>query len=101
MYHHDSFSMADTQEITLTKQKTKSSTPWQVIVFDDPVNLMPYVTRVFQRVFSYPKEKAEYHMTEVHQLGKSLLWTGDRERAEVYVQQLHTYQLKASLQKSE
>jgi ATP-dependent Clp protease adaptor protein ClpS len=73
--------------------------PWQVVVHNDPVNLMTYVTMVFQRVFGYPREKAERHMLEVHQQGRSILWSGVRERAELYVQQLHGYLLLATLEK--
>jgi ATP-dependent Clp protease adaptor protein ClpS len=72
--------------------------PWQVVVHNDPVNLMTYVTMVFQRVFGYPREKAERHMLEVHQKGRSILWCGVRERAELYVQQLHGYLLLATLE---
>jgi ATP-dependent Clp protease adaptor protein ClpS len=73
--------------------------PWQVVVHNDPVNLMTYVTMVFQRVFGYPREKAERHMLEVHRNGRSILWSGVRERAELYVQQLHGYLLLATLEK--
>ena len=73
--------------------------PWQVVVHNDPVNLMSYVTLVFQRVFGYPREKAEKHMLEVHHNGRSVLWSGMRERAELYVQQLHSYLLLATLEK--
>lgn len=73
--------------------------PWQVVVYNDPVNLMSYVTMVFQRVFGYPRDKAEKHMLEVHQNGRSILWSGMRERAELYVQQLHGYLLLATLEK--
>jgi ATP-dependent Clp protease adaptor protein ClpS len=73
--------------------------PWQVVVHNDPVNLMTYVTMVFQRVFGYPREKAERHMLEVHRNGHSILWSGVRERAELYVQQLHGYLLLATLEK--
>jgi ATP-dependent Clp protease adaptor protein ClpS len=73
--------------------------PWQVVVHNDPVNLMSYVTLVFQRVFGYPREKAERHMLEVHHNGRSVLWSGMRERAELYVQQLHGYLLLATLEK--
>jgi len=73
--------------------------PWQVVVHNDPVNLMTYVTMVFQRVFGYPREKAERHMLEVHRLGRSILWSGVRERAEFYVQQLHSHLLLATLEK--
>jgi len=73
--------------------------PWQVVVHNDPVNLMSYVTMVFQRVFGYPREKAERHMLEVHHNGCSILWAGMREPAELYVQQLHGYLLLATLEK--
>ena len=73
--------------------------PWQVVVHNDPVNLMSYVTMVFQRVFGYPREKAERHMLEVHHKGRSVLWAGMREPAELYVQQLHGYLLLATLEK--
>src|SRR5437588_11864359 len=67
--------------------------PWNVIVHNDPVNLMSYVTMVFQRGFGYPRERAEKHMLEVHHNGRSILWSGVRERAELYVQQLRGYLL--------
>ena len=73
--------------------------PWIVIVWNDPINLMSYVTMVFQRVFGYPRDKAERHMLEVHQQGRSILWSGMRERAELYVQQLHGYLLLATIEK--
>jgi len=75
--------------------------PWNVIVFNDPINLMNYVTMVFQRVFGYSQERARRHMLEVHQHGRSLLWSGAREQAELYVHQLHGYQLLAKLEKTD
>src|SRR5437762_3949350 len=82
-----------------TKSEEELDLPWHVVVHNDPVNLMTYVTMVFQRVFGYPREKAERHMLEVHQKGRSILWSGMRERAELYVQQLHGYLLLATLEK--
>jgi ATP-dependent Clp protease adaptor protein ClpS len=82
-----------------TRGEEELDTPWQVVVHNDPVNLMTYVTMVFQRVFGYPREKAERHMLEVHHKGRSVLWSGMRERAELYVQQLHGYLLLATLEK--
>jgi|SRR2546423_2994345 len=82
-----------------TRDKDELDVPWQVVVHNDPVNLMTYVTMVFQRVFGYPREKAERHMLEVHQKGRSILWCGMRERAELYVQQLHGHLLLATLEK--
>lgn len=75
--------------------------PWNVIVYNDPINLMAYVTMVFQRVFGYPREKAERLMLEVHHAGRSLVWSGSREQAELYVHQLHGYQLTAIMERSE
>jgi ATP-dependent Clp protease adaptor protein ClpS len=83
-----------------TRAAEELDLPWQVIVHNDPVNLMSYVTMVFQKVFGFPKEKAERHMLEVHQLGRSILWSGMRERAELYVQQLHGYLLLATLERT-
>ena len=82
-----------------TRSKEDVDLPWQVVVHNDPVNLMTYVTMVFQRVFGFPREKAERHMLEVHQKGRSIVWSGVRERAELYVQQLHGYLLLATLEK--
>jgi ATP-dependent Clp protease adaptor protein ClpS len=82
-----------------TRAAEELDLPWQVIVHNDPVNLMSYVTMVFQRVFGLPREKAEKHMLEVHQQGRSILWSGMRERAELYVQQLHGYLLLATLER--
>jgi len=83
-----------------TKSEEELDIPWQVVVHNDPVNLMSYVTMVFQRVFGYPRERAERHMLEVHHKGRSILWSGMRERAELYVQQLHGYLLLATIEKA-
>ena len=82
-----------------TRAEEALDVPWQVVVHNDPVNLMSYVTMVFQRVFGYPRERAEKHMLEVHHNGRSILWSGVRERAELYVQQLHGYLLLATVEK--
>jgi len=84
-----------------TETKEDLSSPWNVIVHNDPVNLMSYVAMVFMRVFRYPRTKAETLMLEVHNKGRSLVWSGGREHAELYVQQLHTYQLLATMEKSQ
>jgi ATP-dependent Clp protease adaptor protein ClpS len=82
-----------------TRAEDALDLPWQVVVHNDPVNLMSYVTMVFQRVFGYPRDRAERHMLEVHHKGRSILWSGMREPAELYVQQLHGYLLLATLEK--
>jgi len=74
--------------------------PWHVVIYDDPVNLMSYVTMIIRRVFGYPENTAERMMLEVHTKGKSIVWTGDREKAELYVQQLQSYQLLAAMKKA-
>lgn len=87
-----------TIQIEETKTSARLDRPWNVIVHDDPINLMSYVTLTFQRVFGYPRAKAERLMLEVHQNGRSLVWSGGREQAEMYVHQLHGYQLLATLE---
>ena len=74
---------------------------WKVIVFNDPVNLMNYVVMVFRKVFGYGEQKAIKHMKEVHELGKSILWSGEREQAESYVFQLQKWRLQAVLEKDD
>jgi len=83
-----------------TRAAEEHDLPWQVVVHNDPVNLMSYVTMVFQKVFGYTRELAERHMLEVHHQGRSILWCGMRERAELYVQQLHSYLLLATLERT-
>lgn len=72
--------------------------PWITIVWNDPVNLMSYVTFVFQTVFGYSREKAEKLMLDVHKKGKAVVSAGTREEMERDVQILHTYGLWATLQ---
>jgi ATP-dependent Clp protease adaptor protein ClpS len=91
--------MAET--VTEKEVKVLLDAPWNVVGHNDPVNLMSYVTMVFQKVFGYSKQKAQKHMLEVHHNGRSIVWTGVRERAELYVQQLHGYLLLATLEKSD
>lgn len=83
-----------------TRTEESVDTPWNVVVHNDPVNLMSYVTRVFQTVFGHSRERAERHMVEVHQKGRSIVWIGVREPAEVYVQQLHMHLLLATIEKT-
>jgi ATP-dependent Clp protease adaptor protein ClpS len=83
-----------------TDTREARATPWSVIVHNDPINLMSYVTLVFQRVFGYPRARAETLMLEVHHKGRSLVWSGACEQAELYVQQLHGYQLLATIERA-
>jgi ATP-dependent Clp protease adaptor protein ClpS len=70
-----------------------------VICWNDPVNLMDYVTHVFRRVFGWPKARAERHMLQVHHQGKSVLTRDSLERAEHYVHQLQRYGLQATMER--
>ena len=74
--------------------------PWVVIVWNDPINLMSYVTFVLQKLFGYTREKAEKLMRDVHTKGKAVVSSGDRERAELDVFRLHEHGLWATMEKA-
>ena len=80
-------------------ESTKLAQPWVTIVWNDPVNLMSYVTYVFQKYFGYDKSKAEKLMLEVHEDGKSVVSSGSREEMERDVQAMHEYGLWATMDK--
>ena len=92
--------MSDSDTLTLPREDVALDVPWTVVVHDDPVNLMGYVTWVLMKVFGYPEAKAAKLMMEVHTLGRSVVWTGGRERAEFFAQQLQSHQLTTSIEKS-
>nr|WP_234661909.1 ATP-dependent Clp protease adapter ClpS [Agromyces marinus] len=75
--------------------------PWRTIVWDDPVNLMTYVTYVFRSYFGYPREEAERLMLLVHHEGRAVVASGDRESMERHVQAMHAYGLQATVSKDE
>jgi len=77
----------------------KADRPWVCIVWDDPVNLMTYVTYVFMVLFGYSKEKATELMFKVHNEGRAQVSSGTREEMERDVQRLHEYGLWATLQR--
>jgi ATP-dependent Clp protease adaptor protein ClpS len=83
------------------KNETKLDPGYMVICWNDPVNLMEYVTHVFQVVFGWPRKRAERHMMEVHEKGKSVLVRESFERAEHFVHQLHGYSLDATMEKDQ
>jgi ATP-dependent Clp protease adaptor protein ClpS len=83
---------------TKTRPETSIARPWNVIVHDDPVTLQNYVTKVFVQVFGYTKDKAEKLMMEVHTTGRSVVWTGAREQAEMYAQKLQAHHLLTTLE---
>ena len=75
--------------------------PWVVIVWNDPINLMDYVTFVFQKLFGYSREKATKLMLDVHQKGRAVVSNGTREKAELDVFRLHEHGLWATMQHDE
>jgi ATP-dependent Clp protease adaptor protein ClpS len=80
------------------KSKSRLEPGYLVICWNDPVNFMAYVTHVFQKVFGWPKQKAEFHMLQVHEQGKSVLTRESMEKAEHYVHQLQRYTLHATME---
>ena len=82
-------------------EDVRAETPWVCIVWNDPINLMSYVTYVFQSYFGYPKKKAEKLMLEVHNDGRSVVSTGSREEMERDVQAMHEFDLWATLERSD
>ncbi|GAB3436102.1 ATP-dependent Clp protease adaptor ClpS [Flindersiella endophytica] len=93
-----------TAPVELEKPETGSvvlpETPWITIVWNDPINLMSYVTYVFQSYFGYPRKKAEKLMMDVHQKGKAVVSNGSREEMERDVEAMHSYGLWATLEKT-
>jgi ATP-dependent Clp protease adaptor protein ClpS len=83
-----------------SEPKVQLEAPWQVIVMNDPVNLMPYVVMTFRKVFGFELPRARKHMLEVHEEGQSVVWVGQREQAEHYVYALQSWQLNALLKKA-
>ena len=75
-------------EVDVLDEVTK---PWQVMILNDPVNLMSFVTLILRRIFGYSEERAVELMLKVHYEGSAVVWTGEREKAELYVQQLQSH----------
>lgn len=75
--------------------------PWRVVVLNDPVNLMSYVVLVFKKVFGFDEQTARRKMLEVHERGRSIVWSGLREKAEAYVYTLQQWHLTAILEPDE
>ena len=92
---------ATTVERTDAEQAAGPDVPWITLVWDDPVNLMSYVTFVFSDYFKFSKPKATRLMMQVHQEGRAVVSTGNREEMERDVQAMHGYGLWATLQKSD
>jgi ATP-dependent Clp protease adaptor protein ClpS len=85
-------------EVERPSSDVRPDVPWVTIVWNDPINLMSYVTYVFQTVFGYPRAKAEKLMLDVHYKGKAVVASGTREEMERDAQILHSYGLWATIQ---
>jgi len=84
---------------TVVGEAPEESRPWIVVVWDDPVNLMTYVTMVLRRVFGFSRSHAETLMLQVHNEGRAVVASEPREQAELHVAQLHGYGLQATLER--
>ena len=82
------------------EEETRVADPWVTIVWNDPVNLMSYVTYVFESYFGHSRQKAERLMRQVHEQGRAVVSTGSLEAMEVDVQAMHGFGLWATLQRS-
>ncbi|WCO67176.1 ATP-dependent Clp protease adapter ClpS [Iamia majanohamensis] len=82
-----------------TDEDAEVDRPWQVVVWDDPVNLMQYVAWVFRKLFGYSKAKADHLMLQVHHEGRAIVSSGPREKAELDVFRLHEHGLWATMEK--
>lgn len=93
--------LPDVEHEEKTGTKSDLEPAWLVICWNDPVNLMTYVTHVFQVVFGWNRHKAEIHMLQVHEKGKSVLARTTMEKAEHYVHQLQKYTLHATMEREQ
>ncbi len=91
----------DTDLTTELENILAADTPWNVIVWNDPVNLMTYVSYVFRSHFGYSRARAEELMLQVHHNGKAIVFTGPREDAEKHTQAMHAWGLLATFEKVE
>jgi ATP-dependent Clp protease adaptor protein ClpS len=82
-----------------TSEVTDLARPWKVIVWNDPINLMSYVTFVLQKLFGYSKEKAHKLMMDVHTKGKAVVSSGSREKSELDCFRLHEHGLWATMER--
>ena len=78
--------------------KDVADRPWVVIVWNDPINLMSYVTLVFQKLFGFSLQEATKLMLQVHNEGKAVVSSGNREKSELDVSRLHAHGLWATMQ---
>ncbi|WP_370643520.1 ATP-dependent Clp protease adapter ClpS [Micrococcus sp. ACRRV] len=92
---------ADTALLERPREDLAAARPWHVVVWNDPVNLMSYVAYVFRSHFGYSAARAQSLMLEVHERGRSVVFTGSREAAEGHVTAMHGFGLWATLEQAE
>ena len=93
--------MIEPAETEQAKTATVPQGPWRVVVLNDPVNSMSYVVLVFRKVFGFAEPVARKHMLEVHEEGRSVVWAGLREQAELYAFALQQWHLTVILESDE
>jgi ATP-dependent Clp protease adaptor protein ClpS len=97
--------VSESRTQTLPENQTKPTLSleggWHVVMLNDPVNLASYVVLVLRRIFGFDDTRAQKHMRECHEGGRSVLWTGAREKAEAYVYSLQEWHLSAVLERDE
>ena len=93
--------MPQTMDRTDVRSTTALDSAWVTVVWNDPVNLMSYVSWVFQSHFGYSQEKAQKLMMQVHEAGRSVVSTGTREKMEADTESMHGYGLWATFQKDD
>ena len=96
-----SMPVEETQAAPIGSEVVAEDKPWQTVVWNDPVNLMSYVTYVFQKLFGYSLEKATALMLDVHEKGRAVVSNGSREKAELDVMRLHEHGLWATMQQED
>ncbi len=82
-------------------EREQTAPPWQTVVWNDPVNLMTYVTHVFREYFGYSRDRAEQLMLAVHHAGHAVVAEGAREQMELHVQAMHDYGLWATVRQGD
>ena len=93
--------MAKTLENTELREQTVLDSPWVTLVWNDPVNLMSYVSYVFRSYFGFSRDEADRRMLQVHNDGRAVVATGSREEMERHVEAMHDFGLWATLQKAD
>ena len=99
-FRWDVAASTDTSQETGTESRIAPDVPWQTIVWNDPVNLMSYVTHVFRSYFGYSKAEAERLMLQVHHDGRAIVATGPREEMERHTEAMHEYGLWATVDRA-